>query len=235
MLVPASAVAASVSPQDGPVWYRRPGSSPVELPLQPRLASWNKAGDPDQLRLRQYLDTVQELLGSRIAALPDLLALRLDVGLADTVRLLDAHDLDNYLYPLVARLIAATGRRLVTVWGTKQHADRSWVRVEQAQPDPVPATLAASALMTTSASTQSTAYKQQLRDQLAHIQPLSPGPVRMELAFLVGAHRNWLNLWKPHDRRAHADPGPHPTRPRVASSRRPHRRTRPAPPRMGGC
>jgi hypothetical protein len=57
--------------------------------------------------------------------------------------------------------------------------------------------LAASALMTTSASTQSTAYKQQLRDQLAHFQPLSPGPVRMDLAFLVGAHRNWLNLWKP--------------------------------------
>jgi hypothetical protein len=189
--------AGDCAAHDQPVRYRRPESPPVELPLRPQLASWNKAGDPDQLRLTQYLDTVQELLASRIAALPDPLALRLDVGLPDAVHLLDAHDLDNYLYPLAARLTAATGRQFVTVWGTKQHAERSWVRVEQAQPDLAPATFAASALTTTSASSQSTAYKQQLRDELLHLEPLSAGPVRLDLAFLVGARRNWTNLWKP--------------------------------------
>jgi hypothetical protein len=91
----ASAVPATVSPRDGPVRYRRPESSPFELPLRPRLASWNKAGDPDQMRLTQYLDTVEALVATRVAALPDPLALRVDVGLPDTVRLLDAHDLDN--------------------------------------------------------------------------------------------------------------------------------------------
>jgi hypothetical protein len=63
--------------------------------------------------------------------------------------------------------------------------------------DPTSATFAASAVITTSASAQSTEYKQQLRDQLLHRQPLSPGPVRLDLAFLVSAHRNWINLWKP--------------------------------------
>lgn len=29
---------------------------PVELRFVPRLASWNKADDPDQVRLRAYLD-----------------------------------------------------------------------------------------------------------------------------------------------------------------------------------
>jgi hypothetical protein len=44
---------------------------------------------------------------------------------------------------------------------------------------------------------QSIAYKQQLYDQLVHLQPLRPGPVRLDLAFLADARRNWFNLWKP--------------------------------------
>lgn len=52
----------------------------------------------------------------------------------------------------------------------------------------------------TSASTESTAYKQQIRtqvlDQHGH-RPLPDGPVHLEVAFVVGGTRNWLNLWKP--------------------------------------
>jgi hypothetical protein len=125
------------------------------------------------------------------------LALRLDVGLPDSVKLLDAHDLDNYLYPLTARLTASTGRTFVTVWGTKQHANQSWVRVEEARLEPNPGMFDASALTTTTASVQSTAYKQQVRDQLLHLGPLESGPVRLELAFMASARRNWISFWKP--------------------------------------
>ena len=40
----------------------------------------------------------------------------MDIGLPDTVPLLALNDLDNYLFPLVPKLIAATGRQLASVW-----------------------------------------------------------------------------------------------------------------------
>lgn len=40
-------------------------------------------------------------------------------------------------------------------------------------------------------------YKQQIYDQLADATELPPGPVAVELAFVVGPKRNWINLWKP--------------------------------------
>ena len=33
-------------------------------------------------------------------------------------------------------------------------------------------------------------YKRQVRDQLAHLTPIRPGPVRVEIAFVVNARRN---------------------------------------------
>lgn len=40
-------------------------------------------------------------------------------------------------------------------------------------------------------------YKAQIRTAVAAAAELPPGPVRLELAFVVGPGRNWLNLWKP--------------------------------------
>ena len=34
----------------------------------PRLASWNKATDPDQVRLREYLEDTAELLAPHLVA-----------------------------------------------------------------------------------------------------------------------------------------------------------------------
>jgi hypothetical protein len=199
---PESAAPLSIEP--APPWsggspgrYRRPEVDPVELPMAPRLASWNKAGDPEQIRLGRYLDAVEELLRPSIAALPDPLALRLDVGLPDHVDLLNARDLDNYLYPLASRLTARTGRPFVSVWGTKQHGRQSWVRVGQALLEPEIATVDASAVAITTASPQTETYKQQVHDQLAHLTLIRPGPVRVEIAFELSARRNWMNLWKP--------------------------------------
>lgn len=36
-------------------WYARPEGEGITLRKGPRPASWNKATDPDQVRLRQYL------------------------------------------------------------------------------------------------------------------------------------------------------------------------------------
>ena len=83
-------------------WFARPDNRSLELRVAPRLASWNKADDPDQIRLQEYLDDTEALIaGARIRG-P--WALRLDVGLPSSRDLLDASDLDNYAYPLATRL-----------------------------------------------------------------------------------------------------------------------------------
>jgi hypothetical protein len=43
-------------------WYARPEGDGITLRKAPQLASWNKATDPDQVRLREYLDDTVELL-----------------------------------------------------------------------------------------------------------------------------------------------------------------------------
>lgn len=101
--------------------FAMPHSQPLRLPVPPRLASWNKAGDPDQVRLAEYLSAADELLRPYYERLNGPLALRLDVGLPQAADLLDRRDLDNYLYPLATRISRNTLGALTCVWGTKQH------------------------------------------------------------------------------------------------------------------
>jgi hypothetical protein len=174
-----------------------PDSRPLCLPVAPRLASWNKTGDPDQLQLTRYLDVADALLRPNYEQLGGLLALRLDVGLQGSINLLDQRDLDNYLLPLATRLSRHTQGAFVCVWGTKQHADSSFVRIEQAIPAPTAPAFDCCYTVRTTASSQSPIFKEQIRDQLTEATPLPPGPVRIQISFTVGPGRNWLNLWKP--------------------------------------
>lgn len=90
---------------DPPVMSARPSGQPLQLTTAPRLASWNEAGDPDQVRLEAFLAGAERLLRSQYEPLSDgLLALRLDVGLPQTTALLGQRDLDNYLFPLAATI-----------------------------------------------------------------------------------------------------------------------------------
>ena len=114
-------------------WYARPETEPRQVRVAPRLASWEKADHPDQVRLRNYLDDTEALLADSRIDGP--WALRLDVGLPSGRDLLDMADLDNYAYPLAYRL---KGAGLVSVWCTKQHNERSFVRVEPAREVPPP-------------------------------------------------------------------------------------------------
>lgn len=170
-------------------WFARPENTAQQLRVAPRLASWNKADHPDQVRLRAYLDDTKELLaGSRIDG-P--WALRLDVGLSAMRDLLDGADLDNYAYPLALHL---QDPGLVSVWCTKQHSERSLVRIDAAREVAPPSTDVLVAKTNTSAST--IAFKEQIRAAVAGVAELPPGPVRLELSFVVGTRRKWLNLWK---------------------------------------
>jgi hypothetical protein len=95
-------------------------------------------------------------------------------------------------YPLASRL---EDPGLVSVWCTKQHSEQSFVRIEAAREMPPPSTDVLVARTTASASTL--AYKEQIHAAVAGAAELPAGPVRLELAFVVGPGRNWLNLWKP--------------------------------------
>jgi len=171
-------------------WYARPEGDRQPLRVEPRLASWNRAVDPDQVRLQAFLDHTETLLAATRTDGP--WALRLDVGLPTERDLLDTADLDNYAYPLASRL---RDPGLVSVWCSKQHSGQSFVRIEPARevPTPPPGVLFAR----TTASVETPAYKEQIHAAVAGATELLPGPVRLELAFVVGSGRNWLNLWKP--------------------------------------
>ena len=170
-------------------WYARPEGDNQQVRVAPRLASWDKADHPDQVRLRAFLDDTESLLAASRVDGP--WALRLDVGLPAGRDLLDMADLDNYAYPLANHLKDAG---LVSVWCTKQHNGQSFARIEDAREVPPPSTHVLVAETTASATTL--AYKKQIHGAVAGAAELPAGPVKLQLAFVIGPGRNWLNLWK---------------------------------------
>jgi hypothetical protein len=178
-----------------PSMFAIPVGPSIPLTADPRLASWDAAGHPDQLRLTAFLRTTARQIRPQLDGSSGPLALRLDVGLKPQAHLLLHHDLDNYLLPLVSHLRKETDREFVSVWATKNSSGRSSLRVEPAHP--IRGTSPLHVARTTAAG-DSTTYKEQVRDSLG-VAPaeLPAGPVELELGFTVGPSRNWINLWKP--------------------------------------
>jgi hypothetical protein len=48
----------------------------------------------------------------------------------------------------------------------------------------------------TTASISTAAYKEQIYTAAVDTAELPAGPIRLELAFVVGPGKNWLNMWK---------------------------------------
>jgi hypothetical protein len=167
------------------------------LRTQPQLASWMAAGHHDQVRLEDFLSDAEDLTQSRLEAITDPLALCLDVGLPPDTPLLHQHDLDNYLVPLVTRLGRRGERHFASVRCTNQHAEASYISITGATPLEGRQPSTGWLEIRTSASSQSTAFKQQICDQLQGAVELEEGAVALHLIFTVGPTRNWLNLWKP--------------------------------------
>jgi hypothetical protein len=118
-------------------------------------------------------------------------ALRLDVGAPITRDLLrEVADLDNYAHPLADRMRDSS---LVSVWCSKQHDDQSFVQIEAAIEVSPPSEVL---VVRTTASSESPEYKDQIKAAVAGVGMLPDGPVRLELAFVIG-NRGWLGLWKP--------------------------------------
>lgn len=158
----------------------------------PRLASWNKATDPDQVRLREYLEDTAELLAPHLVASGPWV-LSLEVGLPRGRDLADMADLDNYAFPLATRL---RNEDLVAVWCTKRHADTSRVLVAPAAETAGPRDTY-TVRTTASASASTAAYKAQVRAAVLDAAAIPAGAVQLQLSFVVGRQRNWLTLWKP--------------------------------------
>lgn len=173
-------------------WYARPEGDSHILRVPPQLFSMDKSDHPSQVRSREFLDDTEDLVaGSRIDG-P--WTLRLDVGFATDKALLHQSDLDNYVYPLAARL---RDDRLVSVWCTKQHAEASYVRIAAARETGPPPVEVIVATPTASYAKPGGLFKKQVRTAVAGVPELPSGAVRLELAFVVGFTMNYLNLWKP--------------------------------------
>ncbi|MFI6735084.1 hypothetical protein ACIBI9_19335 [Nonomuraea sp. NPDC050451] len=71
--------------------YGMPDSGP-RLEIRPRFASWDAAERPSQVRLEKFLSEACQVCAPQLDQLPDLLALRLDVGLPGGTPLLEHHD-----------------------------------------------------------------------------------------------------------------------------------------------
>lgn len=167
-----------------------------QLGLQPRLADWDAAGHPSQIRLEKFLSGAEKVCRPQLDQLADPLALRLDVGLAGTTPLLDQHDLDNYLFPLSTRLTRATGRAFVSVWGIKRHSPNSRLGVTAAIHVQADSRYQVFVVRTT-ASSGTTAFKQQIDQQVTGTHVFPDGPLQLHIGFVVGPRRHWPNLWKP--------------------------------------
>jgi hypothetical protein len=182
-----------------PVFYERPeGSSAITLRATPRLANWNRSGDTGQARLTRAMSYSDAQIAPRLAACEGPVALRFDVGLPRAVRLLDERDLDNYLLPLTADLAARSEHPVVSVWGCKRYADETTLRITPARArDDVPDD--DTMLLTASAVGErddfKAGFRQQIHDLAADQDLLPEGPVTLELGFVVGPDRNWLDLW----------------------------------------
>ncbi|WP_197522500.1 hypothetical protein [Occultella aeris] len=100
-------------------------------------------------------------------------------------------DLDNYAFPLATHL---RSEHLASVWCTKRHADTSRVLVASVHEAPAPD---ATYTVRTTAASQTNAYKEQIRAGVASAAEIPFGGVQLQIAFVVGPQRNWLNLWKP--------------------------------------
>jgi hypothetical protein len=179
-----------------PIFYARPQASAHDLGVVPAVASWDAAGSRGQARSAAFTDAVYEAVAEQTVSTAGPLAFRLDVRLLDTAPLYAFHDLDNYLFPLVPKLVERTGREFASVWASKRHAVVSSVAVRPAVPADDPRGTHTFDV-TTTASASTGAYKEQIRDQVASADPLPGDGVALQLGFVVGPRRAWPNLWKP--------------------------------------
>lgn len=164
--------------------------------IEPRLASWNKAAHPDQIRLREYLQLLWgQLLPLPAESLPFFLHLDVDVG--QPAHLLRHHDLENYLTPLFG-LNGLPASRFALVSARKFIGGGSKLELGVARPASEALRPAGWHHFSHSMKTMEKG-KVELRNALAAAQPqpLTRPEVEVQIAWRCSSRRNWRNLWKP--------------------------------------
>jgi hypothetical protein len=172
--------------------YCRP-VHPIELSVEPQLASWDHLGSPGQVKLSHFLAHAEAVAGAARPAVDGLLAVELTVGLADQLSLTGGgRDLDNYLFPLAQRLGA---ERIAAMFGRKVHGPSS-LAVGKAEPDHVMSPQFSTRIAGSYARKE---WKTTLRDRLLQAQDAAPGTgaIGMSIGITTGPSRNWANIWKP--------------------------------------
>jgi hypothetical protein len=179
------------------VVYGPPTTDEFELPIQPRLATWEKKTHPSQITMRRYLEAVREIAQPVLGRSDDDLGLELVVGLDNTIDLTTGgNDVDNFLFPLVYDL---GWRRFLTVQGEKRHGATSTIRIDRAVPSPLPGDDWLFARAHTTAAVAGKLWKEQVHDQIASAVAGFPQLVvtDLQICFRVSPKINWANLWKP--------------------------------------
>lgn len=146
-----------------------------------------------QAALSGYLDEVRPQLPEMD---PDLhYAIRLDVGLPESSALVAVRDLDNWLYPLARRLDSG---HIASAWATKRFAGRSRIWLEPVCRIPTPP--GRGYRLSLNSSYLTPAFRETIASQLVKqgAAVVAPGePLAVQISFVVGPRRNWLNLWRP--------------------------------------
>ena len=184
-----------------PTLFANPAGAAWELTIPPRLTSWMKKDHPDQVRLGEYLDSLDPLVRPILEAAQGPMVLELTVGLPAADHLLTGgRDLDNFLSPVVHRFGPS---RFVAAIGHKVQSTISTLRLGEATPlDPASLTGWHHSRVTATVDDTLPAWKQHIAAAInPDAEELPPGPVELQISF-TGARRklacgNWHEYWKP--------------------------------------
>ncbi|HEX2072620.1 MAG TPA: hypothetical protein VHF92_02445 [Geodermatophilus sp.] len=179
-----------------PVFFARPEGERSALHVAPHVAAWLATGYPDPFHVRELLTLAEETVRPRLRNVPDPLALRLDVGLPEDVRLLDQYDLDRYLRPLTTWLEARSGREFACVWATKGRAEDSYLRVARADPPAHRVNGDREFRVRAAPWDGEQVLTDRVQNEAAQAEPLPDGPVALQLSFAVPPEHEWTVLWR---------------------------------------
>lgn len=185
-------------PMPWQLWEQGPVIKKIES-ITPLLASWERKDNPAQVRVQEYLQKLQDQIGT-LEASADLF-LHLDVEVQTPERLLHHYDLENYLTPVVQKLGPS---RFRYVSARKYVGGGSRLLIGKSIPlSPIGLKDGMNGWEHFShragSGAQGKPWKSGLRSALAGSgpTPLSPGQVDVQLAFRCASTRNWAALWKP--------------------------------------
>jgi hypothetical protein len=167
----------------------------IELPLAPQLESWMAKDHPDSQRLRAFVDDVLPRVRPFIQDGQS--AFELDVQLKSPIPLTrGGRDMDNYLFPIMARLDALRDR-VVSVFGQKGRGETSRLRAGPVYDAPPPGAGWQFAGTQASGFAGSVAWRDAVSANLAPVsQAVPPGPLELQIAFR-GMRSSWHQDWKP--------------------------------------